>query len=211
MIKKQLNEIGEKVRESFEKINVARDKALVKHREAIRTSSLAIRAAHRGELDEARELVDKAARQTADLNELVREHPRIAYAGFCDDAHKEYAEAVITLNLIEGKGIPDPDEIGVEYAAYLNGLAEAVGELRRYVIDKIMHSNPEKGEPVLDEMQEIYYLLTSIDFPDVITRGLRRSTDVARTLIEKTRSELAASISQHRLVNALEETNKKLL
>ena len=197
-------------REEFDAVNAARDKALVKHRLLIRTASLAIRAAHRGEMDEARSLVEKAGKEKDELNELVKDYPRVAFAGFCDDAHKEYAEALITINLIEGKDLPGPDEINVKYAPYLNGLAEAVGELRRFVIDRIRTSNPEDGERVLDDMVEIYYLLTAIDYPDWITRGLRRSTDVARTLIEKTRSELAASISQHRLVRALEKVRKVL-
>ena len=188
----------------FDAKMAAREAALTAARRAIRQSANAIRAIHRGELDEAHRLMDEAAQALASGEGAVEEHPDVRFAGFLHDAQKEYAEARLTEAVISGKDLPPPDELRVSPAAYLNGMAEAVGEGRRAVLDLLRHGQVERSEEVLRAMEEMYYVLVTIDYPDAITGNLRRATDVARGLIERTRGDLSVSIVQRSLRDALE-------
>ena len=195
----KLNEITEKISSKFTGITNARDEILQLQREVIRCASLSIRATHRGEFEKAKEILINADNMIDEKREIFSNYPELYYAGYFLDAMKELAEARITLALIKGEEIPDPDEIKCEYSSYVNGMGEAIGELRRYVLDKIRHESFDGGDEVLDRMEELYCVLTSLDFPDAITRGLRRTADIARSIIEKTRGDLTLNIAQKRL------------
>ncbi|MCA1832204.1 MAG: haloacid dehalogenase, partial [Actinobacteria bacterium] len=136
--------------------------------------------------------------------------PAIYYAGFLQDAEKEYAEARLTAALIRGLDIPGPEDLNVGDAPYLNGMTEAIGELRRHVLDIMRHGDLERGEELLALMDDIYYVLIAMDYPDAITGGLRRSTDVARSIMERTRSDLSLTLVQQNLQNAIAEHQKRL-
>ncbi len=140
----------------------------------------------------------------------VANYPDLYFTGYVQDALKELAEAHIFHGLIVSGTIPDPDALGVDYAAYLNGLGEAAGELRRYVLDVIRHDNPEKGEQVLNAMEDIYSLLVAMDFPDALTGGLRRTTDMVRGVLERTRGDLTLTARQGKLEKTLREFEAKL-
>ncbi|HEX2031790.1 MAG TPA: haloacid dehalogenase [Actinomycetota bacterium] len=199
-----LQPLSADLQREFEAKMAAREAALAAARGAIRRSANAIRAIHRGELDEAHRLMDEAAEALAAGEGAVKDHPDVRFAGFLHDAQKEYAEARVTEAIITGKDLPPPDELGVSAAAYLNGMAEAVGEGRRAVLDLLRHGQVERSEEVLRAMEEMYYVLVTIDYPDAITGNLRRATDVARGLIERTRGDLSVSIVQRSLRDALE-------
>lgn len=162
-----------------------------------------IRAIHRGERAQAEELIEQARLALTEADDAMKAHPDIRYAGFFHDAAKEFAEAKITLALSFGEGIPSLDEVGVEAPAYLNGMGEAVGELRRWVLDLMRKGDLAGATQALEAMEEMYYLLTSMDYPDAMTGGLRRTTDVARALIERTRGDLTTTMMQDRLIDAL--------
>jgi translin len=182
----------------------AREVALPSARRAIRSSANAIRAIHRGEFDEAGRLMDEA-RSALDVGEAaVADHPDVRFAGFLHDAQKEYAEARMTEAVVAGHDLPGPDELGVTLAAYLNGMAETVGEARRSVLDLLRRGEEARAEALLRSMDDLYDLLVTMDYPDAITGNLRRSTDVARGIIEKTRGDLSVSLVQRDLRNALE-------
>ncbi len=184
--------------------NAARERALSSSRATIRNCAHSIRASHRGDLPDALELLRAAGEMvTATRTDLISSHPGIYWAGYVQDAQKEYAEANITYAVIADKPIPSADELQVEPAAYLNGLGEAAGEMRRYVLDIIRHGESEKCERVLDIMEDIYSLLVTVDFPDAITDGLRRTTDLVRGVLERTRGDITFAIQQHRLTEAL--------
>jgi translin len=185
--------------------NQAREAALGRCREAIRNSANAIRAVHRGDFDAAEGLVAKAGTLLSESRSALKDHLDIYYAGFVHDAEKEYAEAQTTLALISGRsGLPRPDAIGVEIPAYLNGLGEAVGELRRYLLDGLLHGMDfARLEAGLAVMDEIYGVLVTFDYPDAMTGGLRRTTDNVRGILERTRGDLALAASQHQLVERL--------
>ena len=198
-----LDQIAERIRTSFEAKNAARDRTLERSRTLIRHCANAIRAVHRDERDLARtHLVEARAIVDAVRTDLTG-YPDLYYAGYTQDALKEFAEASITYSLIGNDELPDPDDLGVEYAAYLNGLGEAAGELRRRCMDIIRHDHSEEAERLLAVMDEVYSLLVTIDYPDAITGGLRRTTDLVRGVTERTRGDLTTSIRQQRLQEAL--------
>jgi translin len=206
----RLTKIGDKIRADFDAKDAAREKALALSREVIRNSANAIRAVHRGEFDDARKLLVVTGKMVAHARKLLRGHPEIYSAGFAQDAQKEYAEARLTLALIHREPVPDPDELKVDYAAYLNGLAEAVGELRRHVLDEMRQAEPTWGEELLTAMDDIYYLLVSFDYPSAITNNLKRTTDVTRSIIERTRGDMTSAQRQERLEQAMRRLEKHI-
>lgn len=200
-----LDAIEEKIRHNFVAKNSARDAALGKSRELIRHCSLAIRATHRGEYDEAKRVLAVALEAASEMKKDVAGYSDLYFTGYVQDALKEFAEANIVQALITGQPIPDPDALGVDYAAYLNGLGEAAGELRRYTLDIIRHNQLARSEQTLQAMEDIYSLLVTMDFPDALTGGLRRTTDMVRGVLERTRGDLTMAWRQGKLEERLKE------
>jgi translin len=132
-------------------------------------------------------------------------------AGYVQDALKEYAEASITYAFIAGQPLPSPGDLEIDYPAYLNGLAEAMGELRRAILDLIRRGELVKGEELLGIMDEVYGILVTVDYPDAITRGLRRTTDMVRGVLERTRGDLTMTVRQQRLEATLREFEDRIL
>ena len=206
----KLESIGSKIRTNFTAKNEARDKAIKSSREAIYKCSTSIRAAHRGEYELARSLADEAKAILDEVDEAIAENDDLRYTGFVLDSQKEYAEARITLALVSGEAVPDPDELGVRYSAYLNGLGEAAGELRRHILDVMRRGRVQQCENILEMMDDIYSLLVTIDYPDAVTGGLRRTTDMVRGVLERSRGDLTVALRQRELEVKLEEFNKNL-
>jgi translin len=205
-----LDPIAEQIRLALSARDEARERVLPLCREAIRHCSNAIRAVHRQEFDQAAELL-KAARNLLDeAEQAVSAHSELNNTGFIRDAQKEFAEGNITLALVTGKPLPEPVELGVDVAAYLNGLGEAVGELRRYLLDSIRQGDLSRGEELLSAMDDIYSVLVTMDFPDAITGGLRRTTDMVRGVLERTRSDLTLAMRQKDLEARLENLEKDI-
>jgi translin len=205
---KNLDEIGERVRAYLEEKNLARDEALRRSRALIRHCSRAIRAVHREERDTALEYIGEAKDLIDESKEMLTRYPDLYFAGYSRDAMKEYAEACIVFALVGGEPLPTPEELGVEYAAYLGGLGEAAGELRRRVLDILRHDNT--AERLLGSMEDIYGFLVTVDFPDAITGNLRRITDMVRGVTERTRGDLTTSLQQRELKDALRSVEQKL-
>ena len=205
-----LDPIVESIRTNFADKYRAREQALQLSRDVIRHSANAIRAVHRGEIDRGRDLLGQARRLLDEILEALRPHPDICYAGFVQDAEKEYAEASAVVAITAGERVPGPDQLRVGYAPYLNGLAETVGELRRQVLDIIRRGETARSEELLAFMDDIYASLVTIDFPDGMTGGLRRSTDVARGILEKTRGDLTLALRQRDLEETLRHFEQRL-
>ncbi len=206
----ELKTICDKVRREFDSKDAAREKGLVRSREIIRNSADAIRSIHRGEYTEAEALMKASVKLLAEVSEALKDHPDVYYAGFVQDAQKEHSEANLTLALVRGEALPDPDALGVGYAAYLNALGEAVGELRRHALDRIRHNEFGWGEGILAAMDEIYYAMVSFDYPPAIDRGLKRTADVTRSLIERTRGDITNAVRQQTLETALADLETRL-
>ncbi len=200
-----LESIAGQIRVSLSARDAAREKVLPLCREAIRHCSQAIRAVHRQEFNQAQGLLQSARNRLDRAEEAITACGELSNTGFFRDAQKEFAEGSITLALVTGKKPPDPGELGIDPAAYLNGLGEAVGELRRYLLDSIRKGDRSRGGEFLSAMDDIYNILVTIDFPDAITGGLRRTTDMVRGVLERTRSDLTLVIRQKELEDRLRE------
>jgi translin len=200
----------EQIRQHLSAKSAAREIGLARSREAIRASANAIRAIHRDDFATGGRLVDEAGAALAAAVEALRGHPDILHGGFVHDAAKEYAEARLVLALTRGEALPDPAALAVDPVSYLHGLAEAVGELRRRLLDYLRRGQVERCEPILEAMDEIYTQLVTIDFPDAMTAGLRRATDSARGILEKTRGDLTVAIRQRDLESRLASLETRL-
>jgi len=195
----QLESVGQKAIEYLGLKHAARERALPKSRAAIRFCANSIRATHRHEFQSAQELLAQASALLKEMELDLQDHKDIFYAGFVQDAQKEYAEAATFAALTQGRSLPAVSELSIGWAPYLNGLGEMVGELRRYVLDQLRRGNLDECEVFLQHMDDVYALLTTVDYPDAITLGLRRTTDTARSILEKTRGDLSVAVSQAQL------------
>ena len=201
--RKRLRRSADVARTGLAATHEARERAFRLSREAIRNSANSIRAAHRGEFDQARQLLKTVASLIQEIDGALATHPAVYYAGFVEDAQKEYVEATATLAFAEGTQLAAPDELNIGPAPYLNGLAEAVGELRRFVLDSLRGDDFSRCEEMLELMDEVYTILASMDFPEAVTRGLRRNTDMVRGVLERTRGDLTLVLRQRRLEQKL--------
>ncbi len=202
-VRDQLDPIMDGVRAAFIDKNAARERALPLCRETIRHSANAIRAVHREEFGEAERLIEQARACITEANDGLRSHPETYHAGFVHDAQKEYTEACCTLAVIAGRPLPTPEALGVELPAYLNGMGEAVGEMRRHLLDRLRSGNVDLCESILAAMDDIYSVLVTVDYPDAMTGGLRRTTDAVRGILERTRGDLTLSVRQRELERKL--------
>ena len=198
-----LDAIAAQIQEDFNTKDKTREQVLPLCREVIRHSSTAIRAVHRQEFEPANKLLKSARKLLDEAEQAAVSYSQLRYTGFFHDAQKEFAEASITLALITEKNVPNPDELNISFTAYLNGLGEAVGELRRYLLDSIRRDDLSRVEELLMAMDDIYNILVTIDFPDAITGGLRRTTDMVRGILERTRSDLTLVMQQSKLEKKL--------
>lgn len=205
-----LDTVAEKLLAGLEAKNAAREEALRLSRLLVQHASRAIRAIHRYEWDEAERILTDAQRIVENLKAATRPQPELYAAGYVQDALKEYAEAHITRALALGQDLPDPDDLGVEYAAYLNGLGEAIGEMRRHSLDVIRRGDIEHAERLVEAMDEVYAFLTTVDYPDAVTNGLRRTTDMVRGVTERTRGDLTTAARQEKLQAALRDFERRL-
>ncbi len=183
----------------------ARERSLAHARLLIRHAGNAIRAVHRREWTAARSLLDGARDEIAAIRDALADQPELYYHNAIGDALKEFAEAQLTLALVCDEALPLPDDLGVGYVPYYNGLAEAVGELRRFTLDALRRDDMATGERLLATMDAIYDVLVTIDYPDAVTGSLRRLTDGVRGISERTRGDLTTAAGQQRLAQALAE------
>ncbi len=205
-----LAEIAESIRRHLDAKHRAREEALALTREVIRLSANAIRAVHRREFDTARARLAEAKENLARTTEALAGHSNIFHAGFVHDAQKEYAEASCTLALISGQPLPSDEELGVMSTAYLNGLGETVGELRRHLLDSLRHGNMRHCEECLEAMSDVYDVLVTMDYPEAVTAGLRRTTDATRGILERTRGDFSIAYTQRRLEQRLDDLRHDL-
>lgn len=206
----ELPQIIDRANQTLEAKNAVRDRTLSRSRELIRYCANSIRATHRGDDDEAQSLLQSARSAAADMMADTREYPDVYYAGYTQDALKELAEAFITRAIVRDEPLPTPEALTVEYAAYLNGLAEAAGELRRFALDALRRGNVPEAEKILGHMDDIYSVLVTVDFPDSITGGLRRSTDMVRGVLERTRGDVTTAVRQEIMKQALEQFEQRI-
>ncbi len=199
-VTRNLEGIAEKIRLNFSSKDSAREKVLRLCREIIRNSANVIRAVHRREYEEAEKLLLLASNLVKNLSrEITTSKNELLHSGFVHDAEKEFVEASITFSIIKSQSFPTPEQLQVNYPAYLNGMAESIGELRRFLLDSLRRDDFSRCEELLSIMDDIYAVLVTMDFPDAITFGLRRNTDSVRGILEKTRGDLTIALQQKEL------------
>jgi translin len=184
----------------------AREAALPGCRSVIRSCGSSIKAVHRLDMEGARRLRGEAERTLRDVQRAVADHPAIEHAGFLHDAEKEYVEACCVIALVEGEPLPSADSLQVGSPAWLKGLAEAASELRRHLLDRLRDGELDRAETLLDLMDDVYDALMTIDYPDAVTSGLRRTLDALRAVLERSRGDLTTTALQMRLQRAIEGT-----
>lgn len=197
------SEIAERIRHQLEERHQAREEALQACRKVIQLCARAIRSLHRREFDACRALLSEAHQQILHARARLMPYPMLYHAGFLQDAEKEYVEGEALYAIVLGNALPEPEELGVEITAYLNGMAEAASECRRYVLDLLRAGELPHAETLLQVMDEIYDELITFDYPDALTMGLRRTCDALRAVLERTRSDLTVTMTQKQLETAL--------
>lgn len=206
----KLEKIADQIRQKFDLRTAKRDQALAQARQLTRACSLSIRAVHRDDQEALRIHLAEARTLADNLRQELADHPDLFYAGYTQDSLKEFVEASVTCALIQNQPLQTPEDLCVEEATYLNGLAEVIGELRRRTLDILRHGYSQEAERLLGYMDEIYSVLVTMDYPDAITNGLRRQTDVARSIIEKTRGDVTFSLRGEHLTQAIRKISSQL-
>lgn len=200
----ELTELVAGVTDSLAAAHRAREVGLAACRRVIRASGSSIRAVHRQEPDEAARLVDEADAALREAQDALAPHPEVMFAGFLADAEKELVEARLTAALIAGTPLPSAAELRVMGPSWLRGLAEAASELRRHLLDRLRDGDLARGEELLAAMDDAYDTLVTVDFPDAITHGLRRTLDALRAVLERTRGDVTTTVLQTRLRESLD-------
>jgi len=205
-----LDEIVDEITQQMEEISQLRDGTLSRSRRLIRDCAHSIRAMHRHELATAEEMLAAARRDAQAMVEPLADHPELYHVGYTQDALKELVEAHLLYAFITGGPLPAPAELAVTGATYLKGLTEAATEMRRFALDLMRQDRVEEADPYLEMMDEIYSLLVTVDFPDAVTGGLRRQTDVLRGVLERTRGDLTTAMRQEKMQAALRRVEERL-
>lgn len=206
----ELQTIIDTINQAFDIKSAVRDRTLSRSRELIRHCANAIRAAHRGADEQAQTLLSTAREAAAQMVAEAQKYPDVYWAGYTQDALKELSEAHLTRAIILDEPLPTPEALKVEYAAYLNGLAEAAGELRRFALDALRRGDVQQAEKMLGHMDDIYSMLVTVDFPGAITGGLKRSTDMVRGVLERTRGDVTTAVRQEAMKAALHEFEQRI-
>jgi len=206
----ELQTIIDTINQVFETKSAVRDRTLSRSRELIRHCANSIRATHRGDDEQARTLLDTARKAAAEMLDEAQRYSDVYWAGYTQDSLKELAEAYLTRAIILEEPLPSPESISVEYAAYLNGLAEAAGELRRFALDALRRGDVSLAEKILGHMDDIYSMLVTVDFPSAITGNLKRSTDMVRGVLERTRGDVTTAVRQETMKSVLGEFEKRI-
>lgn len=205
-----LQVVIDEINQRLETKSSVRDITLRRSRELIRLCANSIRATHRGDDAEAQHLLQEARAAATQMVAEAQAFADVYHAGYTQDALKELAEAHITRAIILRDTLPTPQSLNVEPAAYLNGLAEAAGELRRFALDALRRGDAGQAEKMLTHMDDIYSMLVTVDFPDAITGGLRRNTDLVRSILERTRGDVTTAVRQETMKAALAKFEQRI-
>jgi translin len=203
-----LKEISDGIRARFDAMDKARESALSTSRKITRNSGDSIKAIHREEWEQAESLMKETRDLVCYIHDSLQEFPGLYYSGYVEDSQVEFAEVSILYSVLRGMPLPTPESLMIENTAYLKGVGDATGELRRHILDLIRKGRPEEGEKYLDIMDEFYTEMMSFDYPDAIMHGLRKKTDVARSLIERTRGDLTNALEIKGLHESMEKFEK---
>jgi len=202
-----LEKIIEKIRAQLDELDKYREKAIKLSRGTVRLCGESIRAVHTRDYKKAIDKNNFAMEKLEELKMLAKNAPDFLNS-YLTIAFQEYVEANVLLNLIQKNDFPSPDELQVPYVPYLLGLGDVIGELRRFALDALRFNKIEEMQRMLSLMEKIYSELMFFDYPKAIIPGLRRKTDIARSLVEKTRGDAATAVQQEKLLAELLKLKK---
>jgi translin len=203
-IQKQLEKLENDIRDFFDVSDSLREKSLKISRDVTRLSAKAIKKIHQGDMKESMKLLNEAKRLLVEAKKNLKCFPEILYAGFIHNAEKELIEGFVFFELVRKNTLFVPDFDTFDKISWLHGLSEAMGELRRYILDCIRKDQIEKIEQLLSLMDDVYYFLSSFDYPDMLSRNLRRNVDALRGILERTRADVTLICQQKQLERKLE-------
>jgi translin len=206
-----IKNIIEHIREELEEKDKAREQGITLSREVVRNCRVAMQHVHKMELERAYSMIQTARENIKKMNSVLKDQPDLYYGGFVEHAQQEFTECSVIYALVSGKGIPQPEELKVEPVAYLNGLGDVGGEIKRHILDLIRNGMLDDGERYLNIMEELYTGLMLFDYPDAMTHGLRAKTDRLRLLLEIARGELTAAVRQQKLEMAMQALENQFL
>ncbi len=204
---KNLDTVVQKLESELDEKDQIREQAIKSSRSIVRLSGGIVRSTHRKEMSKTdlEELKDEVSKLTT----LLTEHPELAYAGYVESAYQEYAEVGIILALLEKDDVPSPEELGVQGVPFLLGLGDSVGELRRFCLDALKSGDMKEANRFLDRMEDIFVALMRFDYPEAVV-AIRRKQDVARSVLEKTRGDVAVASSARSLEHKIDSLLKKV-
>ncbi|MFX1321058.1 MAG: hypothetical protein ACFFAQ_05365 [Promethearchaeota archaeon] len=203
-----LKNIFSELTESLDKLDLDREEILKISRIIIRECSIAIKSIHRKEFDQYEIKMQLVKNNHEKLVSLVNKTPGIFYK-YLKTPEQEYAEAVSFYSIILKKKVPSPHEMKIDPLNFALGLADVVGELRRYALDNIRDSQVKDLNEILESMDDIYSNLFSLDYPSGLIQDLRQKTDRARLIIEKTRGDISISLQMNDLKRCIEDNVKE--
>lgn len=211
MTQDRLSQAIDTIIQDLDATNQLRDETLRRSRALIRSCAHSIRAIHRHELEEAAQMLAAARQDAEEMVSPLADYPDLYYTGYTQDALKELVEAHLVYAFVTGDQVPRPDDLHVPGPTYLKGLSEAATEMRRFVLDLMRRNRVADAEPYLAIMDDVYSLLVTVDFPDAVTMGLRRQTDVLRSVLERTRGDLTMGMRQEQMQAALQRVEERLI
>lgn len=206
----KLSEILKPMRTEIESDDEVREKVLPLSRSAVRKCSESIKETHRGNFESAEKLLEEAHEIAKQASREINESVFVSRSRSLDVAYQELAEAANLLSLLRNSTYTPPGRFGIPTRPYLTGLADTVGELRRAVLDMLRDEKVESAVNLLGFMEEILDELHTFDFPNALVPELRRKSDVARSIIERTRGDITSAIQQSKLVKELRGFENRL-
>ena len=197
-----LKEIVEEVDEELEDKDMVRELAMKSSRAIRRISKNVIQDIHRDKRTDAS--LKDVQEEINKLKSIIEGHPELHHSGFLRNGYQEYAEAHILLSISEGKEPKDPDGLDITPSSYVLGLADVVGELRRMILDALTEGEIKRAKELHKKMEDVKDMIMDIDYPNAIV-PIRNKQDTARTLVEKTRGDIANSVRNEKLKEKMDE------
>ena len=204
-----LEELVRRVAEELRLRDLALDEIMSRARRARVLSKQAILQLHGGAIEASDERLSEARGILDEMKEFLRSHPNMGNFEQVSAAREEYAEASIIHELTTSRVFPEPEAVGVPLDSYILGLGDVPGELRRQALDGLRVGDMALAEDRLETMESIYLNLVSMDEAPLL-KGLRRKLDIARGVIERTRSEITAEAGRRRLDDSVKQLADRL-
>ncbi len=206
----RLEQIVEEVDDSLDDKDTVRELAMKSSRAIRRLSRKVIQSIHNGEdAEEIRDTLNEAFKEVSKVKSIIEGHPELYHAGFLRNGFQELAEAHLIWALSQGEELKPPQELDITPSSYLLGLGDTIGELRRMALDELTEGNLEEAKEVHSKMERIRNLLMGFDYPKAIV-PLRNKQDMARTLVEKTRGDIANAVRNEELMGKMDRLREDL-